>query len=133
MRACEKTTQTVKKCTNFLQCFLILQSIGQGPQISILINRQIIWIFSPDYLYMGPRQSKNGCCGDRSMSNLGAAIGIPFNFSRNLNPQILVLNNMGSLWQPLNWTSVGHHNIHFLVIWDLHEGNMQRKSILFAG
>ena len=29
-------------------------------EISILINRQIIWIFSPEYLHMGPRQSKNG-------------------------------------------------------------------------
>ena len=59
---------------------MVLDTVSQGPQILILINRQIIWIFSPDYLHMDPRQ--------------------------------LILNGF---------------------IWDPHKGNMQRKSILFAG
>ena len=46
------------------------------------------WIFSPDYLYMDPKQSKNRCCGDQSISNSGAAIGIPCYFDRNLKSQI---------------------------------------------
>ncbi len=40
---------------------------------------------------------------------------------------------MESLWQPLNWTLVGHHNINFLIALDLYEDNLKRKSILFAG
>ncbi len=40
---------------------------------------------------------------------------------------------MGSLWQPLNWTIVGHHNINFFIAYDPYEDNLKRKSIVFAG
>ena len=82
---------------------------------------------------MGPRQSKNGCCGDRPLSNLGAAIGIPCYFKPKSEGSNLSQNNMGSLWEPLNWTLVGHHNINFLIAQDPYEDNLKRKSILFAG
>ena len=82
---------------------------------------------------MGPRQSKNGCCGDRPLSNLGAAIGIPCYFKPKSEGSNLSQNNMGSLWEPLNWTLVGHHNINFLIAQDLYKDNLKRKCILFAG
>ena len=40
---------------------------------------------------------------------LGAAIDIPCDFWANLKGSILSQNNMGCLWQPLNWTMWLHH------------------------
>ncbi len=67
------------------------------------------------------------------MSNLGAAIGIPCYFKPKSESSNLSQNNMGSLWEPLNWTLVGHHNINFFIAQDPYEDNLKRKSILFAG
>ena len=75
---------------------------------------QIIQIFSPEYPYLGPKGLKKWCCGDRLMFSLSAAIEIPCYFDQNSGLlRILRWNNMGSLWDHLNWTLVGHYNISF--------------------
>ncbi len=52
---------------------------------------------------------------DRPMSNLVAAIGIPCYFRAKSEGSHFGQNNMGSLWQPLDWTWFGFHNIQFLI------------------
>ena len=81
---------------------------------------------------MGPSQSINGCCGEWPRSNWGAAIGIPCNFRPKCECSNSSQNNMGSLWQPPDWTWISHHNIHFLIAHDPYEYNLERKSIFFA-
>ncbi len=87
--------------------------IGRGPWNPILILQRGKWIFSAEYLYFGPKGSKKLCCGDRLMFDLGAAIEIPCYFDQNSGAQISGWNNMGSLWEHLNWTLVDLHNITF--------------------
>ncbi len=78
-----------------------------------LILRQIKWIFSSEYLYMSPKRLKKWCCGDQLMFNLGAPIGIQCYFTPKSMGLKFGQNNMESLWEHLNWTLVGHHNISF--------------------
>ncbi len=78
----------------------------------ILFLKQYIWSHEqipPLTQEKGNQKSTSrGTVFVQSMSNLGAAIGIPCYFRPNLNPQILVWNNIESLWQPLHWILVGH-------------------------
>ena len=51
--------------------------------------------------------SKNKCCTDRLLSDLGAPIEIPWYFDQNLNTLISASNNMGCQWEQLNLTVIG--------------------------
>ncbi len=64
------------------------------------------------------------------MSHLGAAIEISCYFGVESGASNFTQNNMGSLWQLLNWTD--HHNVTFLIGEDPYEDNLKRKSIFFA-
>ncbi len=65
------------------------------------------------------------------MSNL-AAIEIPCYFGVKSGASNFSQNNMGSLWQLLNWTLIDHYNVTFLIGEDPYEDNLKRKSIFFA-
>ncbi len=60
------------------------------------------------------------------------AIGIPCYFSLKSGASNFSQNNMGSLWQLLNWILIDHHNVTFLIGEDPYEDNLKRKYIIFA-
>ncbi len=66
------------------------------------------------------------------MFNLGTAFEIPCYFDQNSDPQISGWNNMGSLWEHINWTSVDLHNITFSNSQDPNKDILARKSILLV-
>ncbi len=66
------------------------------------------------------------------MFNLAVAIEIPCYFDQNSGPQISGWNNMGSLWEDLNWTLVDLHNITFSNSQDPNKDILEGISILFV-
>ncbi len=76
-------------------------------KISTLIVPLKRWIFSSEHFFIMANLSKNQCCTNRLLSDVGAPIEIPCYFDQNLNTSILASNNIGCQCEQLNLTVIG--------------------------